>query len=204
MNYLSKYLENSLIGILLSDGRLKRASKTSNVKLNINMSFNNYPYIFHLYNLFESYIGTNLKSMNIYNLDKIYFTIRFKTISLPQLLSYYNIFYNKNVIDNKIKKRVPKKICNKFNEVSVAHLIIGNGNYMKDRNLIKIYTNSFIKEDVLFLSIVINKLLNINSKIIHDWNDQYIIIIEKEENVDIVRENTLPYIHPSMLYKLGI
>jgi len=80
MKYLPIYLGNSLIGILLSNGELERASKTSNVRLSINMSFNNYPCIFYLYNLFEPYIDTNLKSMNIYNLNKIDSTVRFKLI----------------------------------------------------------------------------------------------------------------------------
>lgn len=50
------------------------------------MSLNNYSYIFHLYNLFEPYIDTDLKIMNVNNLDKIYYTVRFKIISLPKLL----------------------------------------------------------------------------------------------------------------------
>jgi len=64
------------------------------------MSINTYPYIFHLYNLFEPYIDTDLKVIDIKSSNKLnnnrnYSTIRFKTISTPQFIYYYNIFYKK-------------------------------------------------------------------------------------------------------------
>jgi LAGLIDADG DNA endonuclease family len=95
-----KYLNNVLVGLLLSDGGLEKASDTSNVRLSVNMSFDNYPYIFHLYNIFEPFIDTDLKIINVkssvnLNMNKIYSTVRFRTISLPQLIYYYNIFYKK-------------------------------------------------------------------------------------------------------------
>jgi len=203
MNHFPNYLKDVLIGLLLSDGGLEKLSNTSNVRLSVNMSMNNYPYIFHLYNLFEPYIDTDLKIIDVKNLDKIYTTVRFKTISLPQLLYYYNIFYKKSVIDNKTKKVVPKELDNKFNALSLAHLIMGDGNYLKERNIIRIYTNSFIRDDVIFLSHVINKFLNIKCKVIHDRYNQYIINIVKED-INLTREVLLPFMHPSMLYKLGI
>ena len=80
---------------------------------------------------------------------------------------------------------------------------MGDGNYLNERNIIRIYTNSFTRMDVLLLSNTINKNLCINNKVVHDRNDQYLIIIEKN-NVNITREVVLPYIHPSMKYKLGL
>ena len=90
-----------------------------------------------------------------------------------------------------------------FNAVSLAHLIMGDGNYLKERNIIRIYTNSYIQSDVISLSNIMKENLSINSKVIHDRNNQYIIVIEKD-NIDLIRKIILPYIHPSMLYKLGI
>jgi hypothetical protein len=87
--------------------------------------------------------------------------------------------------------------------VSLAHLIKGDGNYLNNRKIIRIYTNSFIKEDVILLSNIIKDNLNINNKVIHDRNNQYIIIIE-QDNINLTREITIPYIHPNMMYKLGI
>jgi hypothetical protein len=106
MNKLPPYLRDTLIGLLLSDGGLQRSTDTSNVRLSVIMSINTYPYIFHLYNLFEPYIDTDLKvidikSSNKFNNNRNYSTIRFKTISTPQFIYYYNIFYKKNIILNK-------------------------------------------------------------------------------------------------------
>ena len=90
-----------------------------------------------------------------------------------------------------------------INAVSLAHLIKGDGNYLKERNIIRINTNSYIQSDVISLSNIIKENLSINSRVIHDRNNQYIIVIEKD-NIDLIRKIILPYIHPSMLYKLGI
>lgn len=85
----------------------------------------------------------------------------------------------------------------------MAHLIMGDGNYLSERNVIRIYTNSFTKENVDLLSNIIYSNLYIKNKVVHDRNNQYIIIIEKE-SINHTRETILPYMHYSMLYKLGI
>lgn len=69
--------------------------------------------------------------------------------------------------------------------------------------MIRIFTNNFEKEDVILLSNIISENLNIENRVIHDRNDQYIILIEKE-NVLLTRKIILPYMHPSMYYQLGI
>jgi LAGLIDADG DNA endonuclease family protein len=208
MNKLPQYLNDTLIGLLLSDGGLQRSTDTSNVRLSVTMSVKSYPYIFHLYNLFEPYIDTDLNIIDIKNSKKInynrnYSTIRFKTISAPQFIYYYNIFYKKNIILNKWEKVIPLELKYNFNAISLAHLIMGDGNYLRKRNIIRIYTNSYIQSDVILLSNIIKENLSINSKVIHDRNNQYIIVIEKD-NVDLTRKIILSYMHPSMLYKLGI
>src|SRR5271169_4999730 len=79
MTKLPKYLNDTLIGLLLSDGGLERP--------------------------FESYIHSDIKILDIKGSNKssskMYSTVKFKTISMPQLLYYYNIFYKKNIITNK-------------------------------------------------------------------------------------------------------
>ena len=205
---LPKYLNDTLIGLLLSDGGLQKSTDRSNVRLSVTMSMNSYPYIFHLYNLFEPYIDTYLKTLDIKSsnpveLGKKYTTVRFKTISMPQLLYYYNIFYKKNIINKKFEKIVPVELKNNFNAISLAHLIMGDGNYLNKRNIIRIYTNSFTEKDVKLLSNIIIDNLGINNKVVFDRKNQYIIVIEKD-NINHTRDILLPYMHPSMLYKLGI
>lgn len=87
---LPKYLNDTLIGLLLSDGGLERPRVGSNVRLSLVMSINNYSYILHLYNLFEPYIDSDIQFLYIKGFNsscnKKYYTVRFKTISIPQLL----------------------------------------------------------------------------------------------------------------------
>lgn len=53
------------------------------------------------------------------------------------------------------------------------------------------------------MSNVFNENLHIKNKVICDRNNQYIIIFEKIY-VNLTRKIVLPYMHPSILYKLGI
>src|SRR5271169_5328423 len=80
---------------------------------------------------------------------------------------------------------------------------MGEGNYLKDKNILRIYTNSFTKNNVIMLSNIIKSNLNIKNKVVHNRNNQYIIIIN-QENVIFTRDIVLPFTHPSMFYKLGI
>jgi len=120
---------------------------------------------------------------------------------MSQLLYYYNIFYKKNIINNIFEKIVPMELKNNFNAILLAHLIMGDGNYLNTRNIIRIYTNSYTEKDVRLLSNIIIDNLGIDTKVVFDRKDQYIIVIE---NINYIRDILLPYMHPSMLYKLGI
>jgi LAGLIDADG DNA endonuclease family len=80
---------------------------------------------------------------------------------------------------------------------------MGDGNYMNDRNIIRIYSNSFTRKNVMLLFDIIKRNLNINNKVVHDRNNQYIIVIEKHD-MNLTRDVTLLYMQPSMMYKLGI
>jgi hypothetical protein len=54
-----------LIGLLLSDRGLQKSTDRSNVRLSVTMSMLNFPYLFHLYNLFEPYIDTNFNFLDV-------------------------------------------------------------------------------------------------------------------------------------------
>jgi len=101
-----------------------------------------------------------------------------------------------------MRKKVSIVLKSNFNAVSLAHLIMRDGNYLKERNIIRIFTNSFSKSDVLLLSNIIKENLNIENKVMFDRNNQFIILIEKD-NINKVRDLILTYMHPLMYYKLG-
>lgn len=80
---------------------------------------------------------------------------------------------------------------------------MGDGNLKSKDDIISIYTNSFTKEEVELLALAISKKLRILTKVVHDRKDQYIILISKDQLIK-VRELLIPYMHPSMYYKLGL
>lgn len=64
MSNLPNYLHNTLIGLLLSDGKTYSA-----VRLSVIMLEKSYPYILHLYNIIEPYINFHINILNIKSAD---------------------------------------------------------------------------------------------------------------------------------------
>lgn len=85
----------------------------------------------------------------------------------------------------------------------LAYLIMSDGNFDKGRNRIRIYTNSFHKDEVLILANATNNKLGIYSAVLHDRKDQYIITIGSNQ-FSTLRENILPFMHTSMYYRIGM
>lgn len=87
--------------------------------------------------------------------------------------------------------------------IVLAYLIMTDGNFDKGRNRVRIYTNSFKKEEVENLALVINNKLSIYAGVLHDRNDQWIITIGTKY-LNLLREKVSPHFHISMLYRIGV
>jgi len=128
--------------------------------------------------------------------------IRFKTVSLPLFKFYHELFYKPNS-KGKYIKIIPQNIKQYMDPVVLAHLVMRDENLKPEDNIIRIYTNSFIKEKVEILALAITKKLNILTNVVHDRRDQYIITISKNQLLK-VKELLKPNMHPSMYYKFGL
>lgn len=73
----------------------------------------------------------------------------------------------------------------------------------KNRNRVRIYTNSYQKQEVENLALTINTKLNIYTAPLHDRKDQWILTIGAK-NLDLLRKIVIPYFHPTMYYRLGL
>ena len=82
------------------------------------------------------------------------------------------MYYKLYPITNKYHKIGPTSINDLMNPIVLAYLIQGDGNYDNSRNRIRIYTNSFKKEDVINLANAIHTKLNIYTGVLHDRKDQ--------------------------------
>jgi LAGLIDADG DNA endonuclease family len=89
------FLDQVLIGLLLSDGSLERHSLIVLVRLSVIFSSKHLPYLLHLFNLFEPYTDSGVRLIEVYNKknNTKYTQVAFKTVSLPVFLKYYNMFY---------------------------------------------------------------------------------------------------------------
>lgn len=120
-NELPIYLGDVLIGLLLSDGSLERTSSTSAVRLSISFSEKHREYLEFLYNLYKPYINTEPALIRVYNRKTNSYNnvLKFKTLSIPQLIYYYELFYVNG------KKLIPSNIEELITPVGLAHLIMG-------------------------------------------------------------------------------
>jgi hypothetical protein len=205
---LSLYLNDVLIGLLLSDGHLERSSPTSAVRLSVSFGAKHSLYLLHLYDLFEPYTNTGPVSVCVNNkkTQTKHEVLKFNTVSLPQLLFYYKLFYN--LTDSvgsqgKLIKIVPVNIEELMTPVVLAHLLMGDGNLKLPDQILRIYTNSFTREEVELLALAITKKLSIITKVVHDRNNQYIITISRNQ-LPLVIELIKIHMHSSMYYKLGL
>jgi len=55
-----------------------------------------------------------------------------------------------------------------MNPIVLAYLIMTDGNFNKGKNSVRIYTNSFKKEEVENLALAINNQLNIYTGVLYD------------------------------------
>jgi len=92
---LPLFLNEVLIGLILSDGHLYRSSPSSNTRLELSFKGDYFNYANYIYGLFIFYIGTGPRKVDTTSStgEKIYPSIRLKTLSLPLFNQYYNLFY---------------------------------------------------------------------------------------------------------------
>jgi len=99
----------------------------------------------------------------------------------------------------KYVKKVPANILESMDPTVLAYLLMSDGNFDKNRNRVRIYSNSFIKEDVQILAEAINTKLGIYVGVLHDRKDQWILTM-----LDLLRQTVSSHFDPSMLYRLGL
>jgi hypothetical protein len=84
---LPRYLNDVLVGLLLSDGHLEKSSPTSGARLTVSFGSKHSSYLNFLYKLFEPYTNTEPTSISVLNkrTNVTSEVVRFKTVMLPQL-----------------------------------------------------------------------------------------------------------------------
>jgi hypothetical protein len=113
-----------------------------------------------------------LKSIEIKGQNKTYINFRLKTLTLPLFNKYRDMFYVINSLYNKYEKIIPENIYELLDPIVLAYLIMGDGNFNKGRNRVRIYTNSFTKDQVESLALAIDKKFGIYTGVLQDNKNQ--------------------------------
>jgi hypothetical protein len=116
---ITPMMHQILIGIILGDLFIEKASMNHNARLTFRGSLNNRLYIEHLYTIFQDFCGTPPKEVVSYDtrLSKAPQTtaIRFNTYSSSIFNVYRDRFYKEKI------KIVPLDLIQDFTEISLAY-----------------------------------------------------------------------------------
>lgn len=127
-----------------------------------------------------------------------FYGLEFVTRSLPCFTELYDIFYVNRV------KVIPKNIYELLTPIAFAHLILGDGGF-KSKG-IYLCTDSYTIEDVVRLMnvLIIRYELKCTLHKASNGKGYYNRIYISRSSVHKVVYIVLPYIIPSMYYKVGI
>lgn len=197
-------LRQALIGQLLGDAYADKSSPTSNTRISWSFGTDFQQYAEYMYNLFADYCNKGVNAVNVSAGGKTYY--RLKTTTLAIFNMYYNMFYSRNPVSGKLEKRVPADVNNLMNPITLAHLIMGDGNFDSGRNRVRIFTNSFSYDDCVRLAESITQM-GIRTAVLQDKvtkkGPQYILTIGALQ-LDLLRSTVSSHMHSSMLYRIGL
>jgi LAGLIDADG DNA endonuclease family len=169
---LPKELNSVLIGIMLGDGSIYRTSLTRNARFEMSFGQKYKNFAESLGILFKDYMNNPVKIIEIKGKNKVYQNFRLKTISLPLFNQYHDMFYKYDSNLDKYVKIVPENILEFLDPIVLSYLIMTDGNFDKSRNRVRIYTNSYKKEEVQILANAINTKFGIYVGVLHDRKNQ--------------------------------
>jgi ubiquinol-cytochrome c reductase cytochrome b subunit len=127
--------------------------------------------------------------------SKIYYSMKFSTFTFSSLNWIRESFYDENN-----RKRITQEILQYLSPLAIAIWIMGDGHFTG--NGLLICTNCFTLEEVRLLQTFLQKEYGISPSL-HRKKQNYCIYIKKE-NLPNMISKIEPFMHKSMLYKLGI
>lgn len=205
---LTPYNKDVIVGLLLSDGWLTIATKRSkNARLGFKQSLAHSGYVWFVFNILsqgpsfsfekEGPCSSLPQLTQSTRLGNKHYGLQFFTRSLPCFTSLHTLFYPEGV------KVVPKNIYDLLTPIALAHLIMGDGRALSHG--LTICTNSYTVQDVVVIINVLIVRYGLECNIREcGWNKklEHMIFI-KQRSMPLLRTLVKPYMHSSMLYKLG-
>ncbi len=196
---LSYELRQILVGLILGDLNVQKQTKISNVRLRFKQGLVHKDYLMHLYELFKTYCPAPPKTTNPVadkRTGNNYLGMYFNTYSLPCFMELYDLFYPEG------KKQIPENIGELLTPLGLAYWLCDDGTFVIGRNITTLCTESFLESDVDSLMSVLSNKFGLKCRKDKRGNGFRIVILKS--SLWKLRELVLPYIHSSMLYKIGL
>lgn len=202
-----------LVGCLLGDGYMYQTkAKNKGVSLKFKQSSIHKDYLFFLYDYFltRGYCTNSgpreyrTVLINSSGNKKIYYGYEFSLFTFSSLNWLYDLFYKDGV------KIISPELINYLTPMSLAFLIMDDGCWVSGSKSVRIATNNFTHEEVkLLVSMLYTKFgLDCTVQMLSKKGgnlplDKYSIYV-KVASLPKLRELVVPYMVPSMMYKLGL
>lgn len=200
---IPEHVGQALVGLLLGDGFLSLLTTTSNARFGFAQSGKDAKreYFTHVFDLFSMFCTPGLrpyiKTFTRTGFDSVYTSISFVTMRLPCFNKYHNLYYS---LESKI---VPYNIMELLTPVGLAYWIMDDGS--KQNNGLHLNVYAFDSESVNRLMEVLNLKFDLKC-IVHKHKSHGMTsrIYIPESSMNNLRTLVMPYILPSIMYKLSV
>ena len=127
--------------------------------------------------------------------NKIYSSIQFKTLALPCLNYYKDLFYKDG------KKIIPTNINDLLTARALAYWICDDGG-LGSNGETNLYCMAYTLVEIELLRQALLNNFKLRTRILERKPNQWIIVIPLKQEIPL-KKIVLPYIHYSMLYKIS-
>lgn len=194
---LTPRIRSILIGIILSDGWLRKRIGW-NPRIGFKQSFpGNFEYFWHVFNEISVLCSNYPYNCKTTTRGKLFYALEIYTRQLDCLTEIYDLFYK--VEGNKSYKSVKLDLYHYLDYLALAHWIMGDG--AKRNNGITLCTDNFTIQEVVLLINILMLKFDINPTMHKEKNKYRIYINNKDLN------KILPFIKihfvDSFLYKIS-
>lgn len=190
---LNKEQEEVLIGTLLGDASLRIGKDCKNPSFTCTHCLAQEEYCKSKEALFKELGSSGSRNKSLQpdkRTGKIYNYYNMRIHANPAFLPYYNAFYKNG------KKVIPIDLLDKFTARSLAYLFMDDGS--KALCGYTIATNCFTKEEITEFRKFLFIKFNLETSMYESSN----VIRIRAKSKDTFKKLVLPYMHPTMLYKL--
>jgi len=202
---LTNFQKEALHGVMLGDGHLAKRSKTSTP--HYTQTFGQKAGIFasHIYGLFLGFCsprGFYTYMVQSGKNSPFYQRWIVSTLVSTEFQPFVDLYYTFNTLGKRIKI-LPKNIKDIISPVTLAYLVMSDGNIHKTHGIIRLCTNNFTKSEVQLIADAIYSRYKIECRLEHVRKQQYIIVIRKSE-VPKFQAIVKAHIIPTLMYRIGL